>query len=353
MSEKSIVNETLVSNNAECAEDVSAERTTKSESDFFISDDVHSRLSRILKKPVEDNDPDDGFEFDDGDHPDDSATEPGVGNTAVESSDESDQIFPDIEVEAPAPLIPDPDKGEISHADFEAAGYSYEELKSQRAHQAKMEAEQSQRETLQQLREAGTFAMGTALVFGGAYALLDKMARTGGGLIADSVSAYSMNKAEKQLGESAAQVNGHADALRAGIGAALAKAAPDRDQKEVVDEYLKSEEGSAHVAGLDTSLNQAFASANKVAMKGAQLELNLDEVSERSVGVLKKLKNDSSDLLDKIKMNGESLHDRFENGIKSCFQALTMMASKLASLFGFGRGPEAPAATQSSGPRMG
>jgi hypothetical protein len=88
-------------------------------------------------------------------------------------------------------------------------------------------------------------------------------------------------------------------------------------------------------------------------MKGAQLELNLDEVSERSVGVLKKLKNDSSDLLDKIKMNGESLHDRFENGIKSCFQALTMMASKLASLFGFGRGPEAPAATQSSGPRMG
>lgn len=320
---------------------------------FYITEDIHSRLSTFLGDSTEVSHAGDGFELDDGAN--DELLEEGEIATKVDSASNevSDEIFPDLEEQKPAPLIPDPDKGEISHEDFEAAGHSYAALKEQRAHQARMEAEASQRETLQRLKEAGAIAVGTAMVFGGAIALLDKMARTGGGLIADSVSAYSMNKAEKQLGESAAQVNGHADALRAGIGAALAKAAPDRDQKEVVDEYLKSEEGSAHVAGLDTSLNQAFTSANKVAMKGAQLELNLDEVSERSVGVLKKLKNDSSDLLDKIKMNGESLHDRFENGIKSCFQALTMMASKLASLFGFGRGPEAPAATQSSGPRMG
>lgn len=327
--------------------------TAKTDEGFFITEEIHSRLSNFLGDSADESHADDGFELDDGAN-DEALEEGGIAAKVDSVSNEvSDEIFPDLEEQKPAPLIPDPDKGEISHEDFEAAGHSYAELKEQRANQAKMQAEQSQRETLQQLREAGTFAMGAALVFGGACALLDKMARTGGGLIADSVSAYSMNKAEKQLGESAAQVNGHADALRAGIGAALAKAAPGRDQKEVVDEYLKSEEGSAHVAGLDTSLNQAFASANKVAMKGAQLELNLDEVSERSVGVLKKLKNDSSDLLDKIKMNGESLHDRFENGIKSCFQALTMMAGKLASLFGFGRGPEAPAATQSSGPRMG
>jgi len=262
---------------------------------------------------------------------------------------ESDEIFDDI-----APKIPDPDAGEISHADFIAQGYSMSDLLRQQAKALSNMTEneiaahvqrESQRmganadngneqESSYQYRPGVAAAIG--YMMGATISAVGEIAKSGGTAISRQVGEFSHRKAKQELSQAIGDASGMIATMSGKASKEVAGVSDAGERKKKLEEFFNRPENNVDVVALMESFQRAESAAAKIIKRGAKLGNDPEQTIEESVGIMARFKNQHKDALESMKYGGISLASRLDDSVRSLFDAAKSMFASIMARFGIG-----------------
>lgn len=389
----------MTDQNAKSHEGKVEELSSAVQDDSNIDEQANAAIKNVLSSLVHEHDHDADLDMDSGPDldGDDFVDVPSADQVDGQANDSDDvvEMMGGVDQVEPPPRIPDPDKNEISHADFMIAGYKMSDLLNQREsemraqvladeraraandkeaaaaiaeanmlhkseqdqqHQRQMELEQKRQDALREIPTSAAIitALAAAPVIG--LKELAKAAKKGGSALTDQVQEYRYNRsmrefqgAMKEADQQVGQIQTNVDSLTHGV-------ADQDERKRLIDEFFAQKEQSLQAEGLMNTLEKAARTAQTAMERGVRAGLDPDAITGGTVAAMAKFQRNNKALLDDISMGNRSMFDQLSDTIKGVFGFARDLLARLTGQHQHNemRDQDNGASTRAShGPRMG